>query len=824
MNYKLINNMNYKFKKEISPWKYFKSIVDNNTIKETISDEHIPYKKYKFQYIMGTMPELYSFMSKNKCLIIIDSIFRSLGLFCFISNPLLGLFVLFGIIITGWWPAICVILNLIITNTFGLFFFKLDKEIIQKGLIGYNSVYISLAFSFLYDIPWEIDYISNDNIYYYNNFYIIILSSLFSIISIILLLALGQIFVNKLNVSVGFLPALLITLLLPYITSDLELFGVVKINTVTRNVTNISNFNIIETTKLLLRGPSQLVFCQDYQPSGPDLCLYASIPIYFGLLITSPIGFLMSLFGILFGTLFSLMLNLHNNELYSGLQILNSIGVSMFLGGLYFVITFKQVVLTILAIFLNIFLYKALANIFPAQMTLSSFLVVLIFQLTPFPSKQIIPIELSSVTFPLDHLKRYSLSKFILSKFGIIKSIASYKEVLPKSNNEMKLIEKTLLPIMICNYIVENKYVEIKKLINLGANINLQDYYGRTPLHIASSNNNFELVKLLVENGAKTDILDNLHHNCLFDSFYFNNFEVSDYLFKQNAKLIGNTTELFIIFEELLLGKKIKKIKKFIKYIYDVNVLDDSNKNLLHYVGIHKNIEIAQTLIDKKINYDVIDNNNICAKDYFKNILNFNYKIDNNSIKINSNNFNIEYGDIGETKYKNIVDKSIIQAVLFSIIKKNTEQIKDIFIGAMLCVCGAQNDIGSIKFLLQNNINICQNDHDGANILHLASANNSLNLLKYILIRINNYDFINKKDRWGNTPLHEACINNNSNIVNLLLQYDCKLLLDEFQINKIFNSLLKYNKLSKIKLFLKSGLDIKKLNKKNRLLYNKIEL
>ena len=37
-------------------------------------------------------------------------------------------------------------------------------------------------------------------------------------------------------------------------------------------------------------------------------------------------------------------------------------------------------------------------------------------------------------------------------------------------------------------------------------------------------------MKLLLENGAKTDILDNMHHNCMFDSYYFNNDVITNLL------------------------------------------------------------------------------------------------------------------------------------------------------------------------------------------------------------------------------------------------------------------------------------------------------
>jgi hypothetical protein len=53
-----------------------------------------------------------------------------------------------------------------------------------------------------------------------------------------------------------------------------------------------------------------------------------------------------------------------------------------------------------------------------------------------------------------------------------------------------------------------HNYEEVKLLIENGVNVNSQNTFGRTPLHVAVESGNLNLVKLLIEKGANLDIQD----------------------------------------------------------------------------------------------------------------------------------------------------------------------------------------------------------------------------------------------------------------------------------------------------------------------------
>jgi potassium channel len=60
--------------------------------------------------------------------------------------------------------------------------------------------------------------------------------------------------------------------------------------------------------------------------------------------------------------------------------------------------------------------------------------------------------------------------------------------------------------------------VEIKNLIQKGADINQADYDGRTPAHLASANNHIEIVQYLVGLNASLDMFDRFGRTPLQDA------------------------------------------------------------------------------------------------------------------------------------------------------------------------------------------------------------------------------------------------------------------------------------------------------------------
>lgn len=76
------------------------------------------------------------------------------------------------------------------------------------------------------------------------------------------------------------------------------------------------------------------------------------------------------------------------------------------------------------------------------------------------------------------------------------------------ANIESFNIENSKIATILCNLAHENDYEGLDCWLDAQVNVNYQDYDGRTALHVAISSGHFEIVQLLLSNGAKKDLKD----------------------------------------------------------------------------------------------------------------------------------------------------------------------------------------------------------------------------------------------------------------------------------------------------------------------------
>ena len=123
--------------KEISIW-------NSDYVKEFRKTEII-YTKTFYKYLNGTMPDIHIYFQDNTIMLLFISIFRSIGLFFGISNPILGFCVLIATLLDTKNKLLCLFaLYGIIIAIIICYLLKIDKELIYNGLYPSNGLLLSL--------------------------------------------------------------------------------------------------------------------------------------------------------------------------------------------------------------------------------------------------------------------------------------------------------------------------------------------------------------------------------------------------------------------------------------------------------------------------------------------------------------------------------------------------------------------------------------------------------------------------------------------------------------------------------------------------------
>ncbi|MBA7699526.1 hypothetical protein ES703_108223 [subsurface metagenome] len=147
---------------------------------------------------------------------------------------------------------------------------------------------------------------------------------------------------------------------------------------------------------------------------------------------------------------------------------------------------------------------------------------------------------------------------------------------------------------------------QVKKFITAGSNINREDGLGDTPLIIAAGDNNYNIVKLLLEHGADPEISPyTTACPALEIALHAKNFEIAKLLIekgKASVKGTGKKRQYHPIYLHKLTGRNNYQAVKFLlQYGADVNE-KQYGETALHITAREGYIEIAKLLIQHGAN------------------------------------------------------------------------------------------------------------------------------------------------------------------------------------------------------------------------------
>ncbi|RXJ93316.1 hypothetical protein CRV00_11725 [Malaciobacter molluscorum] len=189
-----------------------------------------------------------------------------------------------------------------------------------------------------------------------------------------------------------------------------------------------------------------------------------------------------------------------------------------------------------------------------------------------------------------------------------------------------------------------NDYDKVKTLMNK-KNINNVDTLGYTPLHIAVRNNNIEIAKLLIDNGATLDKKDNFKDTALLDAVKNNYVDMSKLLICNGANIN-------------IKDKKSLTTKDYIKQLNNsflLELINSNNKELLckenealnnefEDISAQQTIEEEKKIVKKELisidNYHLLNNKKpkICGNILDLNTNNIVLSIKDKTYKVNIKN------------------------------------------------------------------------------------------------------------------------------------------------------------------------------------------
>ena len=728
-----------------------------------------------YKYLSGTMIDLHIYCQENQYLLFLMSIFRSISFFFGVSNPALGFIMWLSFLQSS---KILLLYMLIVLSTCIIVckIFNLDNELINNGLYPSNCILIILYLHIFQNSMF------NDPV---QGIKMGIILVILSTISILLFHVFANILITKLKV----IPMLLIpTMIIIFWCSFCQFSNYFpKSNSEPTEIIPYENpFNISfkEYISAITKGVSDLGFMPN---------LYGAIPVSIAVFIASPINMINSWIGSFLGISISILLGLDKNIILNELIGVNTAITYSVICGNFFVINKYSALLgtigTTLTLLFYIFfktIYNPVIPILALPALISCILLYCINNIS-----NLIKVHPYDLTIPEDHLRRYTLTKYIINDLKITKQLIQNKNL---TLGELQTIEKIVSPIIICYFAKIQNTQKLIELIDLNINTNSQDYDGRAGLHIAAAIGSINIIKLFLTNNSDVNITDNYGSTPLYEALINEHYECAEYIYNNGGKILISSEILCSKLCYLVYNNKPKVLKKWLKCGISPNHKDYDDRTPLHIAYDNSRDECKEILMKYDADQTIIDRwgkfpngEEMVRIQVFEKNKKYHRLYDNN---ISSNK---------------IPDK-ILEIILDSVLNSDDNNYKNALLPSILChIVKNNNNILLDQYLFNDEENINQGDYDNRTPLHICSSIGNYEMCKKLLCYISNVDI---KDRFGHTSLFESIINGHSNISKLLYNNGARIYKNQ-EIVSLICWFTFHNNISMIKTFNNYGIDIK---------------
>lgn len=296
----------------------------------------------------------------------------------------------------------------------------------------------------------------------------------------------------------------------------------------------------------------------------------------------------------------------------------------------------------------------------------------------------------------------------------------------------------------------------LKELIELGVDLNLQDYDKRTALHLAAAENQVKVIELLLVHNVE------MKFDCKGETGF------QDAIRSDSGKILGmlrskygkpdfsgiNPQELATEQCIAVAHNDVQKLQLFIEAEMPISFCDYDGRTPLHIATSNGYAIIAKMLIDA--------GSNTLAKDNFGNLPELQKT---NNTKIQEDSREVDVINNEALKESKVIDDTRLTEAGDSSFDF-TMQTNRMLLSVLLCNLVDDGNLPKIRDILLtiDDLSIIH-DYDFRTPLHIAAARDRAEIAQFL---INRGAKVNALDRWRRTPLYEAVRNKNKKVAKIL--------------------------------------------------------